>query len=294
MNRYYIYNIITIITLGTLMLTACIHVPDELVTVSQRTDEKIIQNIYNCDGVLFEKLPLLIDLEIPELNSEGFVFLNWNIQKSKKNGWEKDFEKLIQKIDVLTLQEASLNTNLRSLLKKEQYQWDLSRAFLYRGEEVGVLTASRAEPQFMCTFRIKEPLIQLPKTIMVITYPLSGTDERLLVINIHAINITFQTKEFNAQLSKIEEILPFHHGPVIVSGDFNTWSRKRTGIVKDIFKRYGLKALTFEKDFRTRKFGHEIDHIYYRGLMALSSKVVEVSSSDHNPIIATFRFQKIG
>lgn len=294
MIRYFIQIIIKIVALGTLLLTGCINIPNEFTTVSQRTEKNTIQNIFNCDRDCFEKPPFFNDSEMPDLNSEGFTLLNWNIQKSKKAGWEKDFKKLIQEIDILTLQEVSLNPDLQALLQKEQYQWDLSRAFIYKGKEVGVLTASRAEPQFVCSFRVKEPLIKIPKTVIIITYPLSGTNKRLLVVNIHAINIALETREFNLQLSKIEDILSLHHGPIIVSGDINTWSRERTEIMTGIFESYDLKALTFEEDYRTKKFGYEIDHIYYRGLMAVSSTVIKVMSSDHNPIIANFKLLERG
>lgn len=38
-----------------------------------------------------------------------------------------------------------------------------------------------------------------------------------------------------------------------------------------------------------RFFGHKVDHIFYRGLDLLDSRAVPVTSSDHDPLMATFR-----
>ena len=275
-------------------LSACIRIPDEHLIVSQRGNISTVQD--DCDCVIrrFENTPEQKNATRAELDSSGFRLMNWNIQKGMKEGWREDFEDLIQDSDILTVQEAYLNDDLRELLKKGQYCWDISNAFQYRGREVGVLTASRLNPDFTCTFRVKEPLINIPKTVMVTIYPLSGTDKSLLVVNIHSINFTVGTRQFDSQLHEIERILSQHQGPLIVSGDINTWSKKRTTIVANLFNRLGLKALTFEKDYRVKIFGRDVDHIFYRGLTASASTVLKVRSSDHNPMLVTFRLEENG
>jgi endonuclease/exonuclease/phosphatase (EEP) superfamily protein YafD len=35
--------------------------------------------------------------------------------------------------------------------------------------------------------------------------------------------------------------------------------------------------------------GHQLDHIYTRGLEVVASNAMEVTSSDHNPVMATLR-----
>jgi endonuclease/exonuclease/phosphatase (EEP) superfamily protein YafD len=47
---------------------------------------------------------------------------------------------------------------------------------------------------------------------------------------------------------------------------------------------YGLEPVSFEPDLRTRVFGRALDHIYIRGLRALSAEVIPVGTSDHNPL----------
>ena len=283
---------ITFIVLLT--LSACVSTPREHHTVSQRGNNISIQDAYDCDvnqyGNIFESAPT----QKQELDASGFNMLTWNVLKGEKEAWKEDFNHLAKSQDILTIQEARLTDDMRELLKKGDYNWDISTAFKYRGAEVGVLTASRLEPDFTCTFRTKEPLISLPKTAMVTLYPMSNTDKSLMVVNIHSINFTLGTESFLKQLGKVEKILSQHNGPVIFSGDINTWSKKRMTILKDLSVRLGLKAVKFNNHNRTKIFGHNIDHIFYRQLTVTDAKVIKVTSSDHNPMLVSFRLEESG
>jgi endonuclease/exonuclease/phosphatase (EEP) superfamily protein YafD len=274
-----------------LALSSCVTMPDEHLTVSQRGDMISIHDARDCDINQFENILKSAQSQQAGLDSRGFKILTWNVLRGEKEQWEEDFNRLIMSKDILTIQEARLTDDMRELLEKGHFNWDISTAFKYMGADVGVLTASRPEPFFTCTLRIKEPLISIPKTSMVTLYPLSNTDKSLMVVNIHSINFTLGTGSFYRQLEKIEKILSRHHGPVIFSGDVNTWSRKRMTILKDFSARLGLKAVTFDKHNRTRVFGRDIDHIYYRQLTVTDAKIIKVSSSDHNPMIVSFRLE---
>ncbi len=273
-------------------LSACISVPGEHLTLSHRGYISVVQDGRDCDIVQFEKISNSELSQKPELDSNGFKMMTWNILKGMKEGWKEDFKSLIKYKDILTIQEAYLTYDLRELLKKESYNWDISIAFKYNGAEVGVLTASRLEPTFTCSFRIKEPLINIPKTALLTLYSLSNTDKSLMVVNIHSINFTLGTESFYTQLQNVEKILIQHHGPVIFSGDFNTWNKKRKAIVRDLSIRIGLKAVTFNKNYRSKVFGHDIDYIYYRGLTVSDATVLKVNSSDHNPMLVSFRLEE--
>jgi endonuclease/exonuclease/phosphatase (EEP) superfamily protein YafD len=63
-------------------------------------------------------------------------------------------------------------------------------------------------------------------------------------------------------------------------------------ILKDLSMRLGLKAVTFQKQNRTTVFGRDIDHIYYRGLSVREAAVIKVTSSDHNPMLVTFKLEE--
>jgi endonuclease/exonuclease/phosphatase (EEP) superfamily protein YafD len=60
-------------------------------------------------------------------------------------------------------------------------------------------------------------------------------------------------------------------------------------VVRDVAKRLGLTEVRFANDRRSKFFGHELDHIYTRGLTVLASGTMLVGSSDHNPVEATLR-----
>ncbi|UCH45449.1 MAG: endonuclease/exonuclease/phosphatase family protein [Nitrospiraceae bacterium] len=275
-----------------LALSACVSIPREHRMVSQRGDIKKFQDARDCDTIQLENM-LEPDREYKTgLDSSGFKVLNWNVLKGWKRGWKEDFAHLSAGKDILTIQEARLTDDLNGLLQKGRYNWDISTAFTYNGADVGVLTASRLEPLFACTFRIKEPLISIPKTALITLYPLSGTDKYLMVVNIHSINFALGTESFYIQLEKVEEILLRHEGPMIFSGDFNSWSKERMAILKDLSIRLGLEAVTFKRQNRTTVFGHDIDHVYYRGLSVHEAAVIKVTSSDHNPMLVSFTLEE--
>jgi endonuclease/exonuclease/phosphatase (EEP) superfamily protein YafD len=228
-------------------------------------------------------LPAPAGEQVMALEASGFSLLNWNIMKGKRANWENDFRRLSSTQDLLIIQEAYLTDDMRAVLQSRHYNWDLSVAFEYRHINAGVLTASKIEPAFLCTFRSKEPLIRIPKTILITGYPLSGTDQLLMVANVHLINYTLTTSHFEVQFQRLEKIFSNHKGPLIVSGDFNTWSDERMDVVDATAGRLNLKAVIFNENKRTIVFGHHVDHIYYRGLELVEAVSPEVTTSDHNP-----------
>ncbi|MBW2192638.1 MAG: endonuclease/exonuclease/phosphatase family protein, partial [Deltaproteobacteria bacterium] len=133
------------------------------------------------------------------------------------------------------------------------------------------------------------PLIRIPKTILVTQYPLSDRDQVLVLANVHLINFTLTTAHFRDQLQQLEQLLARHPGPIIVSGDYNTWNDERMEIVNGMAGRLNLKAVIFEDDNRSTVLDHHVDHIYYRGLELVEAVSTAVSTSDHNPVAARFR-----
>lgn len=273
--------------------SSCIRIPKEHFIVSQRKVFASVQDSCGCNVDQFEDLLVEGVLantseDVQEIDAGGFQLMNWNILKGKKNGWEKDFKRLSDNIDILIIQEAQLTDELREILNADQYNWDISIAYKYKGLETGVLTASKEEPVFICTLRSKEPFFKVPKTVLITLYAISGTDQMLMVVNIHSINFTFGTSRFLKQLEEVEKILLQHQGPMIISGDINTWTKKRVAVMENLFYRLGLSAVTFAKNNRVKIFGLDIDHIYYRGLVVKKSVAVKVGSSDHNPMLVDF------
>ena len=55
----------------------------------------------------------------------------------------------------------------------------------------GVMTASRIAPLAQCSLTHYEPWLKSPKATSITEYALQGTDNTLLVVNVHLINFTF-------------------------------------------------------------------------------------------------------
>jgi endonuclease/exonuclease/phosphatase (EEP) superfamily protein YafD len=161
-------------------------------------------------------------------------------------------------------------------------------AWQYEGIPTGVLTASNAAPLKVHALQQREPLLRTDKSALLTEYRLAGTDLTLLVANVHAINFTPGTRAFRAQLIAVAELVNEHEGPVIFSGDLNTWRAGRRAIVDAIVGSLGLSEVHFVGPRKT--FGRfPLDHVFYRDLDVLAAEVPAVGSSDHNPLMVRFR-----
>jgi endonuclease/exonuclease/phosphatase (EEP) superfamily protein YafD len=194
--------------------------------------------------------------------------------------------------DIILLQEAYLTDALQEILQEKNLYWNFNSAFKYKGVETGVLTASILPPLYSCGLRTPEPIIRVPKTILINTYEITGSSTPLLVANIHGINITLGTGSFKKQMNELQKILEQHCGPIILAGDFNNWSKARTAIMSELVRSISLQVLTFDDEQRITFFGTPVDHILYRGLNPVDYKVSPLTSSDHYPISVTFRLKQ--
>ena len=247
----------------------------------------------DCDiNQIFENSQALTDNEMSELDPNRISLLNWNIYKGKRDDWATDFERYSQKHDILTIQEAHLDDELEDLLEAEHQNWALNVAFNYQDRATGVMTASAIKPVAVCGQRTREPWIRTPKTSLIAYYPLAGVDEDLLVANVHGINFTLGAKAYNRQIENLYDRIKHHDGPLILAGDFNTWSEKRLRIVERLARRLGLASLDYTNHNRTSVFGNAIDHVFYRGLEAVEHDTWQVTSSDHNPTRVRFRINR--
>lgn len=116
------------------------------------------------------------------------------------------------------------------------------------------------------------------------TYPIQGNSQKLLVLNVHAINFVTMPN-FKRQMRQLEEKIILHNGPVFLGGDFNTWLTQRSHFLNNMTEDLGMELATFSPDRRSRHFGRCIDHVFVRGLKILSASChYEIGSSDHQPL----------
>jgi endonuclease/exonuclease/phosphatase (EEP) superfamily protein YafD len=124
---------------------------------------------------------------------------------------------------------------------------------------------------------------------VVTEYGLTNSDQTLLVVNMHVVNFTFGIHDFREQIQQALSVLTNHTGPVLLSGDFNTWHRRRAAILKEMTAEQNLRMVDFDEDHRKRFLGQPLDHVYIRGLEVLEATTRTVDSSDHNPMSVRLR-----
>ena len=198
--------------------------------------------------------PLMTDGQKAGLDPAAISLLSWNSHKGSHGAFGADLKKLEQGIDLILLQEAEIGEKLKKGLQLSGRQWNMAVAFELEDKEVGLLSASVVAPVSACADRVSEPLLVLPKTILATTYPLNGMSEELLVVNVHMVNFTVTNEALRRQLAKLERVVKKHQGPVIVAGDFNTWSESRKTEVGRKMAQLGLQQVRFDPDNRSRFF----------------------------------------
>ncbi|MBT8079868.1 MAG: endonuclease/exonuclease/phosphatase family protein [Gammaproteobacteria bacterium] len=219
----------------------------------------------------------------PALDPAQIRLLNWNIQKNQARNWQDDYHSYVAETDLILIQEIALRDDSASDLLQTRFL-SFTPGYRRAGEVTGVMTLSSIEPLTRCSFVNFEPVLKTPKTTNITEFALHATDETLVVVNLHAVNFSLGLGAFRRQFEQIGRALREHSGPIILSGDFNTWRKKRLMIVAELADALQLTAVEFDNDLRKRAFGNYLDHIYIRGLSAVESATRAVETSDHNPM----------
>jgi endonuclease/exonuclease/phosphatase (EEP) superfamily protein YafD len=266
-------------------LAGCVAVPERQYALVLEVDGSVAKVSMRCDD----------SAVVPfagggALDPRAIRLASWNLHKQADAGWESDLGRLLAETDVLLIQEAGVSPEFRRVVEQRGFAWVLSGAFEYQGSEYGVLTATRIAPDAACTLRAYEPLLGIPKATLITRYRLSGRDDTLAVANLHAINFTLDVDAYRRQLDAVADALAGHTGPVIVAGDFNTWNEARETAVRALASRLSLAPAELTAEARTRFMGdHIFDRIYARGVAFVAATAWSVTSSDHNPVLVSFR-----
>jgi len=271
------------IALLLLMLSACVVIPPDAQLIDRNGNISDHQD--SCAAVGY---PPAAHASPSGLDGDDFGLLVWNLHRGSDPALAPTLHALAQGVDLLALQEARLDDDLRAVLNQLQLHWDLSPGFEFNGDPIGVLSATHAPPLARCSRRVMEYWLGIPKVALYTLYPIQGSRRRLLLINLHGINFSVGTQEFRQQLTAARAAVHGHRGPLIVAGDFNTWSDERTRLVMDLAHELGLTPVAFDDEQRVRIWGLPLDHILYRGLRVLSATSTEQPQSDHNPLLVRF------
>ncbi|MGB5201679.1 MAG: endonuclease/exonuclease/phosphatase family protein [Sedimenticolaceae bacterium] len=211
-------------------------------------------------------------------------FLSWNIQKASNEGWREDLRNFASNVHLAFIQEAAVQASITGALPVRMHQ-AFAAGYSTAERETGVLTLSSGAPSLRCHFTAREPWLGTPKATSITEHPIRGRQERLLAVNMHAVNFALGLQEFREQVHALDVVMDNHRGPVIFAGDLNTWSAGRQALVDAFMHKHGLQPVAFAPDLRTTFFGNALDHVYVRGIRAGSARVAPVSSSDHNALL---------
>jgi len=222
------------------------------------------------------------------LDSASIRVVNWNIQKRKNTAWVGDLDGVGASPDLLILQEASPQTAAWRAIAPGHFA-SFAEGFGPDWSPSGVMTVSAVRPLAECELVAHEPWFGTRKATLVTEYGLTNSDATLLVVNIHGINFTFGVGDLANQFAQARAIIAAHDGPVLFSGDFNTWRGERLQVLEDMLRPLGLTELAYDVDYRKRFFGQTLDHMYVRGLDTQGATTLQSTASDHNPMAAQLR-----
>lgn len=263
-----------------LVLASCATQPEAPVRLTEEpmpATEACIASLADSSGVMSQAL-----------NSGSIRVVNWNIQKGKSTAWVGDLAEKEMGPDLLILQEASRQTDAWQDLVPDHFA-SFAEGFGPNWSPSGVMTVSAAQPMTECELVAHEPWFGTRKATLITEYGLTGSDHTLLVVNIHGINFTFGVYELEKQFSQARAVIEAHEGPVLFSGDFNTWRGERARVLEKMLEELGLNALEYDVDHRKRFLGWALDHIYVRGLYSEHATTLDSQASDHNPMAVQLR-----
>lgn len=235
-------------------------------------------------------------IKINSIESDEVIYpfnikvLVWNIYKGKNKNWINEFSDFSNNKDLVLLQEAFLNQKMLGLLASNKlFSYNFATSWIdlkYGATPSGIATGSSvtsSETTWQRSY-FKEPILRTPKMTLFTKFKLAGMDKELLVGNIHAINFV-RAYKLRHMLDQAAQIISKHKGPVLFAGDFNTWTKTKINNMNSVFKKLGMKSVSFKNDLRKRFLGKVLDHAWIRGLQVQSSKIPISSGSDHAPLI---------
>lgn len=213
----------------------------------------------------------------------------WNIFKQQRPDWLSVLKRCSQNSQLVLLQEAQNTPALVDFATSHYLAADQVPAIVLPQHVSGVMTLAAAQPVYCCPLREREPLLRLSKSALITVYPLKE-EQKLMVVNIHAVNFSLGIEVYRKQLESVSAQIAAHQGPVIAAGDFNAWSRQRMNVLSHFCREAGIKEVKFSADFRKKAFGRPLDFVFYRDLDVRHASVAITAASDHNPLLVNFSY----
>ena len=236
-----------------------------------------------------KKSPISTQSELTHL-PDPFSLICWNLHKIDFSQLQpRNIEQLlgIEDMHVLSLQEARVQKDQSHCFG---LPFMMSPNIQTRSNTFGAITASAYQQKTHHQFITRSRELGFTTHKSAITTQFLLTDNSTLThVNIHAINfvpLMIFKRELQLLLKSIQSI----EGPLILSGDFNTWNKARVKVLNKSTQKLGLTQVKFDDQKPIKTLNRQpLDHVFYRGLKLLDSRAINVPKiSDHNPIIAQF------
>lgn len=223
------------------------------------------------------------------IDKEKIKILVWNLYKGEKESFAKDYKALTADKDILLLQEVITDKRMEGVMTDDMKRsYHIATSFFDSEKNwarSGTATASKYHPVKVDWQRsyYREPIMNTAKMISIAKFDLTHSSEDLMTLSIHGVNFV-SAKKLRNQLRHAVRLIGAHKGPVVFGGDFNTWSDKKTEVMRTTLKTVGLEEVAFEKG-RMETFGKPLDYVFTRGLKVHNSKVYkDIEGSDHKAL----------
>jgi len=232
-----------------------------------------------------------------------FTVVTWNVAKGKESSCGEVTEILKTLSGSLVSPVMALQETTKAMLYLPGRGAHFARSFRWWWSDTrsGVALLAPVPPlsTHAITVRKREFGFTTPKMGLAAVYPLAGRDgstHRLLMITLHGLNFELSASGLAAQMANIHEIVAEFSGPVVVCGDFNTWSNRRLAVVTNALPgftevpvhggRTGTSRLVALVGGDTKL---AMDRIFYRDLsLEGPATTVPTTLSDHVPVMARF------
>ena len=214
-----------------------------------------------------------------------FTVASWNIRKGIDNQWIETMRDLSNPADLVLLQEGYIPNELERLGFLGSQQW-FAPGYLTANKQTGVLTAARVDVLLHCQLTAMEPWLGTPKAMAVTDFAARGSEEVLRVINVHGVNFELGEEHLTAQLQMLQPYFQDHKGPLILAGDFNTFSLHD----KPVYDRSEDMIPFFKRlDVRTKGKNLRNGQLDYRHLKRIEDAgFVDLINTKRKAFIGTF------
>lgn len=223
------------------------------------------------------------------IDKKEIKFLIWNLYKGEKPSFVEDFKALTKGKDILLLQEMITDERMMGVMRDDSKRTYYMAATFFDSKKkwarAGSGTASEYRPLEIKWLRSRynEPVIGTSKMVHIAKFDLANSPDDLLTLTIHAVNFV-SVYALKSQIEDAAKVIAAHTGPVLFGGDFNTWSKGKIQVMRDVLKAVGMKEVPFGPG-RMLTLGQAIDYVFIRGLRVNYSKVYkDIQGSDHKAL----------